>query len=183
MSIRSSRLILREWNEEDFDLFYSVFTNTQVMKYAYAQAFISKEEAHVYFNRMLDKNKALDDRKEYDYCIFLIENNQFIGSAGIEVYEKNEFGGHGEIGYFLLPGYWGCGYAKETADLLLKLGFTEIGLHRLCASCHIDNKSSESVIKKIGMKKEGQLRQIRFKSGSWHDELRYSILAKEWITP
>lgn len=92
---------------------------------------------------------------------------------------KNEFGGHGEIGYFLLPTYWGKGYATEIGQLLIEIGFSHVGLHRICASCNIENKNSERIMKKIGMKKEGQIRQVRLKNGTWHDELRYSILKEE----
>lgn len=180
MTYKSGRLMFREWKEEDLDLFYSVFTNEQVMKYAFLQCFASKEELLPYFKEVLDNNKALENRKAYEYAVFLEADHTFIGFADIEIYLENNFGGHGEIGYFLLPDYWGNGYATEIACMLLEIGFRHIGMHRLCASCHIENKKSEHIMKKIGMTKEGRLRQVRFKNGGWYDELRYSMLEKEW---
>lgn len=179
MIFTGDRIILREWNESDFELFQHIFTNEQVMRYAYLDCFESIEELKDYFMEVLNNNNISQERKAYEYAVFLKSDDSFIGFADIEIYKKNEYGGHGEIGYFLLPTYWGKGYATEIAKLLIKIGFSEIGLHRLCASCNIENINSEHIMKKIGMKKEGHLRQVRFKNGTWQDELRYSILKEE----
>lgn len=179
MTYKSNRLIFREWKEEDFDLYQLVFSNEQIMRYAYLDCLKEKEELLSYFTKVLN-NKESKERMTYEYSIFLEKDNTFIGCAEIEIFQKNPFGGHGEIGYFLLPESWGKGYATEIAKQLLEIGFEQIGLHRLCASCHIDNKKSEHIMKKIGMTKEGQLRKVRFKNGDWHDELRYSVLKEEW---
>lgn len=178
MIFNGDRIVLREWKKDDYELFQSIFTNEQIMRYAYLDCFESEEELQLYFKEVLD-NTVSKFRKAYEYAVFLKSNDSFIGFADIEIYKKNEFGGHGEIGYFLLPQYWGKGYATEIAKLLIEIGFLHVGLHRLCASCHIENKKSEHIMKKIGMKKEGQIRQVRFKNGTWHDELRYSILKEE----
>lgn len=178
MIFDGDRIVLREWKKDDYELFQSIFTNAQIMRYAYSDCFESEEELNLYFKEVLD-NTVSKFRKAYEYAVYLKSNESFIGFADIEIYKKNEFGGHGEIGYFLLPQYWGKGYATELAKLLIEIGFSHVGLHRLCASCHIENKKSEHIMKKIGMKKEGQIRQVRFKNGTWHDELRYSILKEE----
>jgi RimJ/RimL family protein N-acetyltransferase len=180
MEFKSNRLRFLEWNKEDLNLFESIFTNEQVMRYAFLQQFHSRKEVLTYFNEVLDNNKTIDNRKAYGYAVFLESDHTFIGFADIEVYLKNQFGGHGEIGYFLLPDFWGSGYATEIASMLLEIGFGHIKLHRLCASCNIENKNSERIMLKIGMKKEGVMRQVRYKNERWYDELRYSILEEEW---
>ncbi|WOO35959.1 GNAT family N-acetyltransferase [Anaerocolumna sp. AGMB13020] len=65
----------------------------------------------------------------------------------------------------LLPEFWGCGYASEAAGILTEIGFRHIRLHRLCASCNANNQHSEKVMRKLGMQKEGELRNERFKEG------------------
>jgi [ribosomal protein S5]-alanine N-acetyltransferase len=85
-----------------------------------------------------------------------------------------------EIGYCLHPQYWGMGYASEAARAILEFGFTELGVHRIFATCHPDNSNSYNVMKRIGMKQEGHLREhIRYK-GKWRDSYLYSILVNEW---
>jgi len=182
MEYNSERLIFKEFNEEDFDLFSSVFSNEQVMKYALLNRYSCKEDLLPYFEEVLENNKTINNRKAYEYAVYLSSNGDFIGFADIEVFNQNNFGGCGEIGYFLLPEFWGNGFATEIANLLLNICFSNLKLHRVSASCNSNNLQSEKVIKKIGMKKEGELRKTRLKNGNWDNELKYSILVEEWET-
>lgn len=177
---KSKRLVFREFNEEDFDLFYSIFSNEHVIKYSLMDRYTSEEDIFPYFKKVLKNNNTLENREVYGYGVFLSSDNTFIGFADIEVYNQNISGGYGEIGYFLLPEFWGYGYATEIAKLLLEICFDQIKLHRVGASCNSNNRQSEKIMKKIGMRKEGELRKVRFKNGNWDNELKYSILAEEW---
>ncbi|HEX2926258.1 MAG TPA: GNAT family protein, partial [Ruminiclostridium sp.] len=98
----------------------------------------------------------------------------------IQIHSRNNSGGCGEVGYFLLPAYWGRGYATELADTLLDFGFTRLGLHKISARCNSNNLKSEGIMKKVGMTLEGELRKVRPKYGSWDDEKHYGILFDEW---
>ncbi len=180
MKYDSERLIFKEFREEDFDLFYSVFSNEDVMKYALLDRYTCKEDIIPYFRKLLDNNKMVQNRENYAYAVYLRSNGEFIGFADIEVHNQNIYGGCGEIGYFLLPKFWGNGFATEIANMLLKICFNQLKLHRVCASCNSNNLRSEQIMKKIGMIKEGLFRKARFKNGNWDDELKYSILVEEW---
>jgi len=63
---------------------------------------------------------------------------------------------------------------------LLDIGFRDIKLHRLYARCNANNLASKRVMEKIGMKKEGELRKVRFKEMEWVNEFSYGILLEEW---
>lgn len=180
MEYRSNRLIFREFADTDLSLLTSLFTNKQVMKYTVIDQFSSEDELKAYFNDILQNNNANSKRNAYEYAIFNASNNRFIGMGDIEISKQNENGGCGEIGYLLLPDYWGKGYATEIAGELIKIGFCDIGLHRICASCNSNNSKSERIMKKIGMFKEGEFKLARYKDGTWQDELRYAILAEFW---
>lgn len=158
----------------------SYFSNENVMKYALMDRCQSREELLPYFKEVLKNNTAVEKRKAYEYGVYLTADDTFIGFADIEVYISNSYGGCGEIGYFFLPQFWGHGYAAEAARMLLEISFNHIRLHRVCASCNSNNVNSEKIMQKIGMKKEGEFRKVRFKDGHWDNELRYSILAEEW---
>ena len=71
-------------------------------------------------------------------------------------------------------------YATEISKTLLDIGFRDLGLHRISARCNANNSRSESVMKKIGMVKEGEIRKDRFKDGHWDNELLYGIIKPEW---
>ena len=60
-----------------------------------------------------------------------------------------------EIGYRLLAGAWGRGYATEGARALARHGFDELGLHRIIGVTHPDNFASQRVLQKAGMRDAG----------------------------
>ena len=86
----------------------------------------------------------------------------------------------GEIGYVFDPRHAGHGYATEAARALLRLGFAELGLHRIIAWVDARNEASAAVLRRLGLRQEAHFVQSdRFK-GEWRDELQFAILASEW---
>jgi [ribosomal protein S5]-alanine N-acetyltransferase len=180
MSLKGERLIFREFAPNDFHLFHSVFTNESIMKYTLIDKFMAEEPLIPYFEKVLEHNAAVGNRIAYEYAIFTASDEAFIGFCDIEIHNRNSLGGCGEIGYLLLPAFWGNGYATEIARALIEFCFTCLHLHRVSARCNSNNLPSEKVMRKAGMTKEGELRKVRFKNSMWDNELLYSILIEEW---
>ena len=180
MDFESNRLRYRFFTNEDFPLFYSIFSNEQIMKYAWIDKFNIEEEAASFFQDFINDDDIPNKNNTYAFAVFSREDDAFVGFADIQLHSQNTFGGCGEIGYFLLPNCWGKGYATELANTLVKVSFTKLKLHKVCARCNSNNLKSEGVMKKIGMTKEGELRKVRFKNGIWDDEKHYGILMEEW---
>ncbi len=180
MKFRSERLVYREFTENDFHLFFSVFSNEQVMKYTLIDKFGREEDILPYFKKVLKNNITFENRKAYEFAVFLASNGSFTGFADIEIHNLNNFGGCGEIGYLLIPSFWGNGYATEIANSLVGICFKRLNLHRVAARCNANNLQSERVMKKVGMVREGEFRKVRLKNGKWENELHYSILVEEW---
>jgi [ribosomal protein S5]-alanine N-acetyltransferase len=53
-------------------------------------------------------------------------------------------------------------------------------LHRISATCHPENHASERVLQKIGMQKEGYLREHKWSKGMWHDSLLSAMSERDW---
>lgn len=174
-----TELKFREFNESDFELLYSLFSDEQVMRYVLFDAYKSKDAFRPFFESIIQNNRCADERRGYEYAVFT-QDDQFVGIGVIEIEIKNAYGGCGEIGYLLMPSFWGKGLATRIASELLRIGFEDLALHRMWAGCHAKNAASEKVMIKIGMRKEAQMRAARFKDGGWHDGLRYAILIDEW---
>jgi RimJ/RimL family protein N-acetyltransferase len=66
-----------------------------------------------------------------------------------------------EVGYRLLPGAWGRGYATEGASALVRRGFAELGLARIIGLTHPDNLTSQRVLAKAGLRDAGWGRYYR----------------------
>ena len=180
MKFKCERLLLREFTKDDYDLFSSVFSNEEVMRYAYMDQINDTSEMTEYFNQVINNVSVTQNKSSYEFAVFLKEERSFIGFADILIDYHFSRVKHGEIGYFLLPKYWGQGFATEIAEFLADFCFREIKTHKVVASCNANNPQSERVMKKLGMTKEGELRKERFKNGNWENEIRYGILLEEW---
>ncbi|GAA0522731.1 N-acetyltransferase [Paractinoplanes deccanensis] len=88
----------------------------------------------------------------------------------------------GELGWVFHPGHHGRGYATEAARALMRLGFEDLGLHRVWAQLDPRNKASARVCERLGMRQEALLiEESRFK-GEWGDLAIYALLAREWTS-
>lgn len=86
----------------------------------------------------------------------------------------------GEIWYLVRPDLWGRGIASEAVGELLALGFGQMELHRIYATCLPENPGSARVLEKAGMRKEcTQLKALKI-HGVWRDGFLYAILRDEW---
>jgi RimJ/RimL family protein N-acetyltransferase len=112
------------------------------------------------------------------FAVILKENDQLIGSVALRVSNPDHRGGF--IGYAFNRSYWGQGYATEAARALLAFGFERLNLHRIFATCDPRNVASSRVLEKIGMRREGHLREHKWQKGRWRDSFMYAILAQEW---
>ncbi|RZQ54494.1 GNAT family N-acetyltransferase [Pseudoalteromonas phenolica] len=87
----------------------------------------------------------------------------------------------GEIGYRLAGKYQGKGYAFEAANALIKEVFTQFKLNKLNAICAVDNIASWKLMEKLGMKREGRLRNNLMLPSGTTDCFTYGVLKHEVI--
>jgi ribosomal-protein-alanine N-acetyltransferase len=73
----------------------------------------------------------------------------FVGRAGYSLYEPT---GEPEIGYALLPEFWGLGYATEAAAGLRDWIFRETDWDHFIGLADVGNTASLKVLRAIGMK-------------------------------
>lgn len=174
----SKRLSYRLMNADDFELFYRVNTNEHIMKFAYNDVFASEEEARLEFELILAKQD--DDDQGTIFVVTEIETEISIGFIEYHVRNLHHSGGIYELSYSILPDFWGKGYAAEMATNLIDYLFHNYNIHKITVTCHIDNKRSESTMKKLLMTKEGIIRKSRYKDRKWVDEVKYGLLQEEW---
>jgi RimJ/RimL family protein N-acetyltransferase len=86
----------------------------------------------------------------------------------------------GEIGYVFHPDHGGSGYATEAAEVMLRLGFDQLGLHRVIGRLDGRNTASARVLQRLGMRREAHFTQNEFYKGEWADEVVYAMLEDEW---
>jgi RimJ/RimL family protein N-acetyltransferase len=63
--------------------------------------------------------------------------------------------GFAEIGYILLPGGRGQGYATRTVRLLARWIFDDLKIGRVQARTSLENVASHRVLERVGFEREG----------------------------
>lgn len=177
--LKSTRLAYKLLTDDDFNMFYSLYSDEAVMRYTYEPRLENKEAAVNKFREVLDNQTDL--RKGNVYVAMLEETHEPIGIVEYELYSLNAFGGVAELGYFLLQEYWGTGYGQEMAQALVDVLFNDTTIHRICGSCQAENAASEQIMRKLSMEYEGIERNSRYKNQQWYDEVKYAILREEWL--
>lgn len=145
--IKTSRLGLRNWTDDDLDAFAAINQNDEVMAY-----FPSKPDRAQTLALIQRMQKQFAD---HGYCYFaaeLLDTKELIGFIGLcyQTYEA-PFTPCTDIGWRLDPRFWGHGYATEGAEACLDYAFGELGLERVVAVAASVNIPSLAVMKRIGM--------------------------------
>ncbi len=76
--------------------------------------------------------------------------------------------------------FWGRGVGTECYRLLIDHGFRQLNLNRMASGLTSRNKAMIKICEKVGMRKEGTLREAMFKDGQYLDVELYAILRGEF---
>ena len=179
IQLQTGRLCIRDYVFDDFESYFSLYSNKKVVYY-YPDGYLrTAAEAKKQFDAIL---KEIDtaERQRYYFCIRGKDNGSFIGEIGYSIIESTPMGKLVGVGYFLLPEYWGLGYATEAFKEVIRFAFEENHVFRIKAGCLKENAGSEKVMMKCGMIKEAD-----FKCSTWHDgqikdSSSYRLLKAEW---
>ena len=85
----------------------------------------------------------------------------------------------GDLGFCLDSDYSGRGYGTEAINRLIRFGFDRLKLHRIWAMADTDNDRSCALLERVGMVREGRLRDDKLVRGEWRSSCLYAILASD----
>lgn len=176
MEFTSERVYLRELKESDWIDVHQYASQEIASKYQ-PWGPNSEDETKAFVKQaMLDANN--NPRTRFAFAIVNKKTEQMIGAGEFNI--RDFHNQNGEIAYIVNPDYWGMGIATEVAYMLVSFGFTELNMHRIFATCDPRNIGSAKVMEKVGMRKEGRIRDDLLINGGWRDSLLYSLLKHEW---
>jgi len=176
VSLETPRLVLREFSEDDATAVHAYASDAEIVRYL-----DWGPNTHADTARFLATARAAGDagpRTTYHLAIVLKTVGHLVGGCRIEI--RNPANGHGDLGYVLHRQAWGHGYATEATRALLAFGFGRLALHRIWATCDVENRASIRVLEKLGMQREGHLRHNVRRKGEWRDSYLYATLEPEW---
>jgi RimJ/RimL family protein N-acetyltransferase len=148
--LETERLILREWKNEDSEVFARMNGDPLVMEYL-PRVLDARASA-----KLMDRFKA--HFKEHGYGLYAVERKEdgaFIGFVGLDnVTFEAHFTPAVEIAWRLDYEYWGKGYATEAAQAVIKHAFNTLKLKEIVAFTVHDNERMIHILEKLGMKKD-----------------------------
>lgn len=124
--------------------------------------------------------KHFDDYLAYEFEIRTLEDDQVIGTTGLDgnmKFHADAFVGIG-IGE---PEFWGKGYGTEAMNLILQYVFMELNLQRVSLDVFEYNPRAIRSYEKAGFSHEGRLRGALLREGKRWDLLYMGILRDEWL--
>jgi ribosomal-protein-alanine N-acetyltransferase len=145
--LRTERLILRGWTQDDREAFAEMNADPRVMEHfpglmsrAESDAFVDRIEAH------------FGDRGFGLWAIEVAGAAPFVGFTGLLVPRfEAHFTPAVEVGWRLAAEAWGKGYATEAARAAVDFAFGPAGLDALVSFTVAANTRSRHVMERIGM--------------------------------
>jgi RimJ/RimL family protein N-acetyltransferase len=152
--LETERLLLREFDEGDVAPFFLMGSDPAVIRYTGDPAGGLKSIEHAL---EVLRSRPIADYRTYGYgrwaCV-LKASGEVIGFAGLKYLADVQ---EVDIGYRLLPAYWGQGLATEAGRAVLDYGRTRLGLERIIGLVDPENVASVRVLKKLGLTPAGQV--------------------------
>jgi [ribosomal protein S5]-alanine N-acetyltransferase len=111
------------------------------------------------------------------FALVLAATDELVGAIGLRIEALHS---RAELGYWVGVTHWGKGYCTEAAREVLAYGFNALGLMRIHASHLTRNPASGRVMQKLGMRREGHLREHVRKNDVLEDLEIYAILRQEF---
>jgi ribosomal-protein-alanine N-acetyltransferase len=144
-----SRIYLEKLLPHDFESFYALTGNEKVMAMITERA-LSREEALKKFNYFLENNEL---HKSFgSFKVLEVLSSKLLGFAKLEITkEKPE---EAELGYMLLPEFWGNGFGSEIAETLLEVAISDPNLKRVYANTDPNNVASRKILINNGFASE-----------------------------
>jgi len=164
--IRTERALLRRFTPEDLEAFFRLGSDPEVVRYTADPGGGLRDREHA---REILASHPIADYAKYGYgrmAVVWKKTDAVIGFCGLKYLDDLD---EVDIGFRLLPEFWGMGLATETGRAVLDHGFADLGLDEIIAFVLPANAGSIRVLEKLGLDRTGRV------DYDGHDAWRYAI--------
>jgi len=172
--LTTARLLLRKIEDADKTFIFEGLSHPEVIKY-YGVSYTSLEETTAQMNFY---NDLLVNETGIWWAICFNEDPaKVIGACGFNQLHK-QFKKI-EMGYWLLPPYWGKGIMTEAVPAIIGYAFTNMDIHRIEAVVEDGNGESTKLLQKLHFRYEGTLAESEIKNGQFINLQYWALLNKK----
>jgi len=175
--VATERLHLRPFAPEDLDALAAIFGDPDVVRYLYFDV-RDRDELRGVLAEKQQRAVLVKEGDALNLAAVLRDTGELVGD--MTLFWRSQEHRQGEVGYIFNPVHAGRGYATEATRAMLRIGFEDLGLHRICGRLDARNGASARVLERVGMRREAHLVENERFKGEWADELVYAMLDREW---
>jgi ribosomal-protein-alanine N-acetyltransferase len=168
----SPRVYLRAPARADEEEFTSLMRASRSFHRPWASAPTDSERFEAY----------LADSRRTDFEAFLLcrrTDDAILGFLNLSQITRGSFQS-AFLGYAVGRPFAGEGYMREGIEIVLRVAFLDLGLHRIEANIQPGNKASMALARGAGFRREGFSPRYLKISGRWRDHERWALLAEDW---
>ena len=175
----TERFVLQPFRRRDIDpLFRAVRDSKAELSEFLPWAALPYTRAHA-ARFVKESIHSWKETRAYDFAIRRPQTpGHHVGN--VSVWHLSRSSHNGEIGYWIRTVETGLGIGTEVARAALKIGFEELGMHRIVLRIAIGNLPSERIARKLGFVMEGILREEIKVGNRWLDHSVWSLLEQEY---
>jgi RimJ/RimL family protein N-acetyltransferase len=145
--VETERLLVRQWVSDDWERLLPLMTDPRVLRHIGDGRPWPEERVRRFVDGGIEKARS---RGWVLWPVVHRASAELIGFCGFD----DGFAPEVEIGWRLLPDYWGRGLATEAARAVMDYGFRAFGFPRLISVAQPENRASIRVMEKLGMRYE-----------------------------
>ncbi len=141
--LRTDRIGFSKWECTDADLAQQLWGNPEVTRYICSTGTFCRND----ISRRLHAEIENYEKFQVQYWpVFEIVSGELIGCCGLRPHAEHSY----EIGFHLLPDYWGKGYAAEAAKAVMDFAFETLHASMLFAGHNPNNIASQKRLLSLG---------------------------------
>ena len=174
--LKTKQLVLRPFRRTDLPHVQRYAVRPEFYRYLPIPVQTSATVA-VFLEKLIDAQSDADGN-----LTFAIEPRgigHVVGAIRIAV--RDATNRQGDVGFGLDAEFQRLGYMTEALKRVLRFGFEDLDLHRIWATADVKNQKSWELMERVGMIREGLLRQDKLIRGQWRDSYFYAILEDEFL--
>ncbi|MFI9150568.1 GNAT family N-acetyltransferase [Streptomyces sp. NPDC053367] len=150
VTLRTPRLILRRWREDDVAPMAAVNADPEVMRWIRDGSVRDEQQTR---DGIRGWESEWESRGFGLFAVEIRSTGELAGFTGLSVPAYlPEVLPAVEVGWRLARSHWGQGLATEAAAAAVRFGFEERGLERIVSIAQVGNVASERIMTKLGMR-------------------------------
>jgi RimJ/RimL family protein N-acetyltransferase len=170
--LMGNKLYLDPMKDQTYTLLANWLSDSNIIK------FLDSSECCLPIEK-IKKLYPIDDKKNKLFTIIEKNHDQSVGICGLQKIDWNKKNAFLRI-IIGNQNFWDGTTALESEKLLLKFAFSELKLNKVYSIINVKNVGQSMLLDRLGMQKDGIIRNHFIQNGEYVDANLYSILSNEF---